>query len=426
MRPDAGGGRFRAWRGSGGLPRFMPSRYADMRPSLIRAERPVFKGVSGVSNADRRKARRARRDAHRAANSAKRLENATLENVADLNHLESAAFGAASGVAWKASTQSYMRNRLPRIVDARRRILAGEIITEPLRYFDVWERGKLRHIAAAKFRERVIQKAIARYALLPAYLPSFTTGNSANMKGRGTQYAIDRLKRQLARHYRRHGREGWILLMDYHDYFGSIPHDGIIRQLEEHVDDPRVIRLVRQLIDREPGDRGIGLGSEPNQVFAVSYPGRIDHWLEEMSGVEASGRYMDDIYCIDPSKRRLKAVLMQVEGMSRELGLTLNRRKTKIVKLSHGFTWLKKKWSISESGRIVIRPCRAGITRERRKLKALARMTIKGTISMRNFDTSYQSWRGGLDHIDAHRTQRHMDHLYQRLLSDIEDGKEDT
>lgn len=335
-----------------------------------------------------------------------------------MNTLENAAFHAAQGVAWKTSVQRYMLRRLPNIAEARRKLLAGERITQPLRCFDLWERGKLRHIAAARFPERVIQKAVAR-TLLPVYLPTFTTGNSANMKGRGTQYAIDRLKRQLSRHYRRHGREGWILLVDYADYFASIPHSGVLQQAARLIPDPRVLDLVRQLVEREPGDRGLGLGSEPNQLFAVSYPGRIDHWLEERSGVEATGRYMDDTYAISPDKRTLIDALESIEKLSDDLGLTINRRKTRIVKLSHGFTWLKKKWSITTTGRIVIRPCREGITRERRKLKKLARMVKDGTIPFTAFDLSYWSWRGGLDHCDGRLTQRSMDALYRNLVKDI-------
>ena len=371
-----------------------------------------------MSNEDRRRARRRRRDEKRAANRLKRARECTLEHVADMNVLEDAAFHAASGVAWKTSVQRYMLKRLPNITEARRKLLAGEKFTQPLRCFDLWERGKLRHIAAARFSERVIQKAVAR-TLLPVYLPTFTTGNSANMRGRGTQYAIDRLKRQLSRHYRRYGREGWILLVDYADYFGSIPHAGVLAHAERLIPDRRVLGLVRQLVERELGDAGLGLGSEPNQLFAVSYPGRIDHWLEECSGVEATGRYMDDTYAISDDKHVLMDALDCIEQLSDDLGLMLNRRKTKIVKLSRGFTWLKKKWSISPTGRIVVRPCRAGITRERRKLKKLARMVQAGIIPFESFDTSYWSWRGGLDHCDGRRTQRSMDALYWDLVRQI-------
>lgn len=90
---------------------------------------------------------------------------------------------------------------------------------------------------------------------------------------------------------------------------------------------------------------------------------------------EAYGRYMDDSYCIHQSKEYLNAVLACIEQKCTECGITINRRKTHIVKLSHGFTWLKKRISYGENGRIVMRPCRDSITRQRR-LRRCARCSM--------------------------------------------------
>lgn len=37
---------------------------------------------------------------------------------------------------------------------------------------------------------------------------------------------LKRLKRDLVRHYARYGSEGYILLIDFSDYFGSIAHEA--------------------------------------------------------------------------------------------------------------------------------------------------------------------------------------------------------
>lgn len=378
-----------------------------------------------MSNNDRRIARRQRRDERRRGRRAMRQTGRDIDSLTDLNVLYTAAQQAAKGVRWKNATQNYLNHVLPRIVEAKRRIANGEDVTMPLKRFDLMERGKLRHIQAAKYPEKVIQKALTTHVIRPIYTPSFTAGNSANMRGRGTKYAIDRLKRQLIRHYRRHGRDGWILLTDFSDYFGSIPHEGVMKQAASMIDDPRILDLIRQLVERETGERGLGLGAEPSQVFAVAYPNRMDHWIEQQSGCEATGRYMDDIYIIDPDKQRLQTALDHIRVESARLGLTLNPRKTHIVKLSHGFTWLKKKWDLTSTGRIVIRPCRKAITRERHRLKKNARHAIEGRISAKSFTASYTAWRGSLDHIDARRTQRNMDALYRHLLNDIRQAQKE-
>lgn len=63
------------------------------------------------------------------------------------------------------------------------------------------------------------------------------------------------------------------------------------------------------------------------------------------------------------------------------------------MKLTRGFTWLKKRIFYTETGRIVVKPCRDSITRERRKLKKMARMVADGIMTPEQVEQSYQSWR---------------------------------
>lgn len=69
-----------------------------------------------------------------------------------------------------------------------------------------------------------------------------------------------------------------------------------------------------------------------------------------------------------------------------------------------------------------MRPCRDTITRERRKLKALKRMLDSGDIAMEQIEQQYQSWRGGLVHLDAHDTLLSMDALYRELFGGSVNG----
>lgn len=368
-----------------------------------------------MNSDERRAARRARREEKRVENRAKRIDGLDMERVADIGALYDAAMKAKRGVSWKASVQHYCLHALGNVYKARQDLLAGEDIRRGFHEFDLVERGKLRHISSVHFSERVIHKSLSENALVPAIMPTLTAGNSANMKGRGVDYAIARLKQQLARHYRRHGAEGYVLLVDFSDYFARIDHDAAKWLVRRALDDERLISLTESLIDA-CGDVGLGLGSEPNQILAVALPNPIDHWAEEMAGLEATGRYMDDSYYIDMSKDRLKLVLSCIEILCGDLGISINRKKTRIVKLSRGFRFLKKRFFYSETGKVVVRPSREAITRQRRKLKAFRRMLDRGEITREQINQSYQSWRGGMLRLDAHRTVLSMDALYRSLF----------
>jgi hypothetical protein len=370
-----------------------------------------------MKSEDRRAARRARREQKRLQKRNERLDGLNLEKVAKLGNLYNAAHKASCGVMWKSSTQRYMKSVLRHVARSRQELLNGEEICRGFNHFDLYERGKMRHISAVKFSERVIHKSLSQNVLVPAITPSLISSNSANVKGRGTHYAISLLKKQLARHWRRYGSEGYILLVDFSDYFARIDHECVKRQIEMYLDDEPVIELAKHLIDVQ-GGIGLGLGSEPNQILAIAYPNEIDHLVTEMCGVEAYGRYMDDSYAISPNKFVLQATLAVIADRCAQLGIVINWKKTRIVKLSRGFKFLKKRFFYTDTGRIIVKPCRESITRERRKLKKQARLFHEGKMTFEQVNQSYQSWRGGMMHFDSHKTILSMDAIFKELMGD--------
>lgn len=378
-----------------------------------------------MNSDERRKARRARRDAKRAANRAKRCAALTISNAARLDNIHEAARDAAKGVRWKASVQRYMVHSLRNSLYARRDLLAGNDIRKGFVRFHVIERGKDRAIAAPRFSERVIQKAVTRTVMAPAVWPTLTPGCAANMRGRGTDYALMRLKGQLAEHYRRHGAEGYVLLMDFSDYFGTIDHGTALDLVRRTLTDPAAVEFMRLQIEAN-GRIGLGLGSEPNQALAVAIPSPLDHLGERWRGIEASGRYMDDSYFIALDKETLWRFLDAARALCSSLGITINERKTRVVKLTRGFTFLKKRFRFTESGRIVVTPIPKSLARERRKLRTHAHMVAEGSMTLEQAYVSYMSFRGSLERkrgdgrprfrMDVHWIVRDFDRLFVELV----------
>ena len=78
--------------------------------------------------------------------------------------------------------------------------------------------------------------------------------------------------------------------------------------------------------DNAHGARGIGLGSEPNQILAVWPPSPIDHLMLSLPGILASGRYMDDSYCIALDKQKLWDAFRRIEALSTIWERNINRK----------------------------------------------------------------------------------------------------
>jgi hypothetical protein len=296
------------------------------------------------------------------------------------------------------------------------------------------------------FSERVAQKSINGNILIPAMFRSNIYDNGASQAGKGTSFFVSELTKHLIRHYKRYGTQGYALLIDFHDYFGSASHDVIRENVRKAIDDPRVHHFCDQSLrayerhhirvdgqDPRQAKKGIGLGSEMNQTFMVSYVNRMDHVIKEKLRIKEYDRYMDDFILIHPSKTYLQYCLGEIQKTCADLEITLNPKKTSIVKLSHGFTILKTKWILTKTGKVIRTACRKSITRERRKLKKQKTLLDAGVLEYQDIRASYESFRGSLivskkkrkkakrktfhnPSRKAYRTLKRLDSLYNDLF----------
>jgi hypothetical protein len=369
-----------------------------------------------MTSAERKESRRIRRSVTREAQKQAAVgECDSLEKVADLNALMSASKKARSGITWKASVQRYLMNLLKNVADTHKKILSEEDVRRGFIKFDLIERGKLRHISSVHFSERVAQRSLCANALIPTLTRGLIYDNGASLKNKGITFALDRLSAHLQRHYRKHGNEGYVLLLDFSDYFGRIRHDVIKEILNQNFKDKRLISLAMSFVYAF-GEKGLGLGSETSQIFAVTYPSKIDHYIKEVLRIKGYARYMDDSYLIHKDKGYLKKCLEDLKGKFAEVGIVLNPKKTRIVKLSKGFTFLKTQYFLTDTGKVIRKACRESIVRQRRKLKKFKKFSDAGEMSFDHIYNSYMSWRGYIGHKDAHRTILSMDTLFKDLF----------
>ena len=377
-----------------------------------------------MNSKERHERRYARRKAKRDAKRRQRLEKYdNFERVASLDALYNAADEAAKGVSWKASVQRYNSTRMINTYRTHRDLIEGRDIRKGFICFDIYERGKLRHIKSVHFSERVVQKSICTNALYPILSHGLIYDNGASQKGKGTHFALNRLTKHLVKHIRRYGREGGILIVDFSDFFGRADHDTLAKIYAEAFQDERLRALGFSFIEAF-GDIGLGLGSETSQINAIALPNRIDHYIKEVECVHGFDRYMDDSGVLHHDIKYLNGLLDRLTGIYAKYGIVINKKKTHVRDLKHGFTFLKTRFFITESGHIIKKPCRESITRERRKLKKQAKLVESGVMTFDQVRTSYSSWRGSMKHRDAYRTVCNMDRLFNKLF--IDQWKGDT
>lgn len=370
-----------------------------------------------MTSAERHEARFQRR---RAARREREIQRAAacggFEEVFSYENLYAAGKECCKGVRWKASTQRFEASLPTSIERLHADLMAGRYKSRGFIEFGLWERGHYRWIRSVHITERAVQKALNTHALRPTFTPSLIYDNGACQKGKGTDFALDRLKHHLRRHYRKHGRAGGVLLWDLSGYFDSIPHAVLIEAARRKIVEERLCAIFEQFVHAFGGGRGLGLGSEISQISAVFVGNPIDHAFKDELGVKGDERYMDDGLVIGESMDQLRAYLAKLREVVARLGLKLNEKKTKIVPFTRPFRFLKKRISLTETGAVIVRPTRQNITKRRRLLRKFRRLLDRGEIKIEAIVQSFASWLGYVSHLHAYHIVKSMKELFANLF----------
>ena len=343
----------------------------------------------------------------------------TINNVISFDKILQSGIACCKGTRWKASTQMFEVNVLRWAASLSRELQEDKYKSRGFNTFEISERGKRRKIQSVHISERTVQKSLCNNALKPALTPKMIYDNSATLKGKGTEFAIDRLKEHLHRHYRKHGLKGGILIIDFKGYFPSIPHDKLIKMLSAEIEDEKVMKLAAYFVNCFDGDRGLGLGSEISQISAIFYPTyKLDKHIKEQLHIKGYGRYNDDSYLIHEDIEQLKYCLQEIDNRCQELGITLNTKRVKLIKFKDRqvFTFLKKRFLLTASGKVVVRLSKKNIVNQRRRLRKYRKLLDAGEIKEESIIQSYDCWRSYAEKYNSEMTARNMDRTFKELF----------
>lgn len=124
----------------------------------------------------------------------------------------------------------------------------------------------------------------------------------------------------------------------------------------------------------------------------------------------------DDTYIISNSKEELKSLLIDIQKICDELGIFINPKKTQIFRIDKGFTFLKIKYRLTETGHVVRIPVKKGFVREKRKLRKFKKLLDNGEMNYLDIEEQYKSWRGNIAKYDCHRALLNTDKLFNELF----------
>lgn len=236
--------------------------------------------------------------------------------------------------------------------------------------------------------------------------------------GKGIDFTRRRLEEHLHRYYRQYGdNEGYVILIDFKNYFGSIDHQELIESYKKVIPEDDIIHLISYLINLNEGEFGLGIGAQLSQNAGIFFPSPLDQYFKVVKQQKYYGAYMDDRYIIAHTKEEAVELLYEFKKYAKSLNLVINEKKTHIIKLSYGFTFLKFRYVLTDTGKVVTYQKNNTFVRERRRLKKFK----KNGMSEERACECYRAWRGTVKRQknNYYRICR-MDKLFSELYPGVD------
>lgn len=349
------------------------------------------------------------------------MKDKTVDDAVTFKELYKGLKKSCCNVRWKDSVTGYEANGLKNTHLLRQSLLNGTYKISGYQRFKVHE-PKEREIVATRLKDRQFQRSLCDNVLYPQITRSFIRDNCACQRGKGVDDALDRLTVHLRRYYFKHGPNGWALKCDIRHYFAETPHDVAKAAIRKRLTDQRAAYYTDAIIDSFGGDKGIGLGSQVSQITELAVLDDLDHYIKERLRIKHYLRYMDDFILIHEDKSVLRAALAEIEKRLSALGLTLNE-KTQILPLKNGVLWLKWRFVLTDTGKVIRKICMKSVVRERRKLRKMAKLAVAGRIPVAAITESFITWKAHAQRGNCRKIVADMQKLYDKLLSEVKQNE---
>lgn len=227
------------------------------------------------------------------------------------------------------------------LMELQEELIVGKYKPQPNKRVDIPKgNGKFRTLQIPCIRDRVVQGALK--LILEAIFEADFCGNSYGFRPkRSPHLALAEARRSVLR------RMTKIIDVDLSRYFDTIRHAVLLDKIARRVQDPQVMKLVKQII-KAGGKVGVQQGGPFSTLAANIYLNDLDWYFESVKEKTTIGsyeavnyhRFVDDIIIAVSGHHTKKGwtgrALQRLQEQLTPLGVELNKDKTKVVNALQG------------------------------------------------------------------------------------------
>lgn len=378
--------------------------------------------------------------------------------IADANNLYASMMLARKGTAWKASVQKFYWNSLERIsalqagLDALEAGREGAYEPTDGAEFFANERGCIRPITGLTMDDRVVSHCVNDLDLMPKVIPHLAYDNTASLKGKGVDFARERMRTALERYAAREGTDrGYLRLKDQTKYYDNIIHDTALDMIRGFTDNGLTVKIAERFLKHAELDvsdlsdelfeiakrvkfdrvkwrmgrhpkggtkflrKGLPVGDQFSQTIGVFYPWRVDNEARIIQGSRYYQRYMDDSADIDRDLNRLRERAAAIDRKADEIKLFTNERKTVYCRTDRWFVWLKRKYRL-RNGKAEMRILPKTVHDFKRRIRKMKKKVDAGKFTAEYVTGIIKSWTHARRGVMSYPQMRSIELLTLQLF----------
>ena len=374
--------------------------------------------------------------------------------ISDMNWLFDGFRKSMKGSSWKEEPQRFEIDFLSELTKLSKELDGRTYKPSARSEFILNERGKTRYIHGSRIRDRIVGHSLCDNVLKEALEPYLIYNNGASQEGKGISFSREMFERDLHNYWlKRRTNNGYICFVDLSKFYDNIPHEKVKELVHPHLDefstwlfdtliddfavdvsymsDEEYARCMddcfnsiehhkhhskEELTGEKLMPKSVNIGDQVSQNIGIFFPTRIDNYVKIVCGCKYYGRYMDDMYFICETKEEIYKILDGIKEQAKELGLFINDKKTRVVRLSDNYVYLQTKYTLSETGKVIKKIKSTTVTRERRKLKAYKSLLDKGKMPYKDIEQAYKSWMGNYAKLMSKQQLKNIKQLYIDLF----------